>query len=65
MTRIMYKMLISGTVAHLHHFMDHIRSGRPVKDAVLIVGFQLLYTTLFGAYATFLFMRTGGCPLAS
>lgn len=25
-------------LAHLHHFMDYIRSGRPVKDAVLIVG---------------------------
>ncbi|KAG3119225.1 hypothetical protein PI124_g2946 [Phytophthora idaei] len=45
--------------AHLHHFMEYVRHGRSPKDAVLTVGFQLLYTSLFGAYATFIFLRTG------
>ncbi|CCI39962.1 unnamed protein product [Albugo candida] len=46
-------------IAHLHHFIEHLRGGRSLWDAALIVGFQLLYTTLFGAYATFIYMRTG------
>ncbi|KAG1697650.1 hypothetical protein DVH05_016089 [Phytophthora capsici] len=45
--------------AHLHHFMEYVRHGRSLKDAALTVGFQLIYTSLFGAYATFLFLRTG------
>ncbi|KAL3666826.1 hypothetical protein V7S43_008444 [Phytophthora oleae] len=45
--------------AHLHHFMEYVRHGRSPKDAALTVGFQLIYTSLFGAYATFLFLRTG------
>ena len=67
-------------VAHLHHFIEHIRGGRTIWDAALIggttfdrlvtlrillmmmIGFQLMYTTLFGAYATFIFMRTGLLP---
>lgn len=66
--------------AHLHHFIEHLRGGRSLWDAALIVGtifhklvifftllilmtgFQLLYTTLFGAYATFIYMRTGFLP---
>ncbi|KAL7995536.1 putative CAAX prenyl protease 2 [Plasmopara halstedii] len=50
--------LIFGA-AHLHHFMEYVRHGRSLKDAALIVGFQLVYTSLFGAYATFIFLRTG------
>ncbi|OWZ16332.1 Prenyl protein protease [Phytophthora megakarya] len=45
--------------AHLHHFMEYVRHGRSPKDAALTVGFQLVYTSLFGAYATFIFLRTG------
>ncbi|EGZ05811.1 prenyl protein protease [Phytophthora sojae] len=45
--------------AHLHHFMEYVRHGRSPKDAALTVGFQLIYTSLFGAYATFIFLRTG------
>ncbi|POM75407.1 Prenyl protein protease [Phytophthora palmivora] len=45
--------------AHLHHFMEYVRHGRSPKDAALTVGFQLMYTSLFGAYATFIFLRTG------
>ncbi|CAI5709219.1 unnamed protein product [Hyaloperonospora brassicae] len=46
-------------VAHLHHFMEYVRYGRSPKDAALTVGFQFVYTSLFGAYATFIFLRTG------
>ena len=53
-------------VAHLHHFYEQYRQlplQKRTKQAILhlIVGllFQLIYTTLFGAYASHLFVRTG------
>lgn len=53
-------------VAHLHHFHEQYRRLpllQRTKQAILqlIVGllFQLTYTTLFGAYASHLFVRTG------
>ncbi|KXX75221.1 putative CAAX prenyl protease 2 [Madurella mycetomatis] len=48
-------------LAHVHHFYE-FRLSHPqvsVSAAVLRSVFQLGYTTLFGAYATFLFVRTG------
>ncbi|KAI1367812.1 CaaX protease [Xylaria arbuscula] len=48
-------------LAHFHHFYEfrvthpHI----PVSTGLLNSLFQLSYTSLFGAYATFLFLRTG------
>lgn len=58
------KQIILGSplafgVAHVHHFVEHVKSGRSIKDSLMIVLFQLMYTSLFGAYATFLFLRTG------
>lgn len=56
--------LIFG-LAHLHHFYEfritHPRTPLPVAIARSLL--QLSYTSLFGAYATFLFLRTG-CLLA-
>lgn len=53
-------------VAHLHHFYEQYRQLPQLertKQAMLqlIVGllFQFTYTTLFGAYASHLFIRTG------
>ncbi|KAI9907909.1 hypothetical protein PsorP6_003475 [Peronosclerospora sorghi] len=63
------KQIILGSplmfgAAHLHHFLEYVRHGRSPRDAALTVvrvhaGFQLIYTSLFGAYATFIFLRTG------
>ncbi|KAH7140552.1 hypothetical protein EDB81DRAFT_798161 [Dactylonectria macrodidyma] len=48
-------------LAHLHHFYEfritHPQTPLPVAIARSIL--QLSYTSLFGAYATFLIMRTG------
>lgn len=48
-------------LAHLHHLYEfrltHPRV--PLAAAVLRSVFQLGYTTLFGAYATFVYLRTG------
>jgi prenyl protein peptidase len=48
-------------LAHLHHFYEFRISHPqvPVSVSVLRSLLQLTYTSLFGAYATFLFLRTG------
>ena len=45
-------------VAHFHHLIEKIRNGSYVKTAVLHATFQFVYTTLFGTYSAFLFLRT-------
>ena len=59
-TTIFLTPIIFG-LAHVHHFYEfrltHPRV--PAAAALLRSVFQLGYTTLFGAYATFLFLRTG------
>ncbi|GLC37883.1 hypothetical protein PLESTB_001506400 [Pleodorina starrii] len=54
--------------AHLHHVADLVRhQGFSVRRAALMVGFQMLYTTVFGWLATYLFLRTGhlAAPVAA
>ena len=46
-------------IAHLHHMAERIRKGQDVQTAVLISLFQINYTTVFGMYSAFLFVRTG------
>ncbi|ORX59634.1 Abi-domain-containing protein [Hesseltinella vesiculosa] len=50
-------------LAHLHHgwqtYHQMGRTSRALKIAVASSSFQFLYTTLFGWYASFLFLRTG------
>lgn len=74
------KWLIFGTplwfgIAHLHHAWETYRtrkanpsqSASALRFAVLQTSFQFTYTTLFGWYANFLFLRTGSIlpPLLS
>ncbi len=48
-------------LAHGHHFYEFRLTHPRVPAAAALARslFQLCYTTLFGAYATFLFLRTG------
>ncbi|KAI1431606.1 CaaX protease [Xylaria sp. CBS 124048] len=48
-------------LAHFHHFYEFrlTHPQEPVSTALIRSLFQLSYTSLFGAYATFLFLRTG------
>ncbi|CAM6086621.1 unnamed protein product [Calypogeia fissa] len=47
-------------LAHIHHFWDLVHKQRhAISKAACIVGLQLGYTTIFGWYATFLYLRTG------
>ncbi|KAK3357452.1 hypothetical protein B0T25DRAFT_158838 [Lasiosphaeria hispida] len=48
-------------LAHVHHFYEFrlTHPEVPATAALLRSLFQLVYTTLFGAYSTFLFVRSG------
>ena len=47
-------------MAHLHHLYEHIYKDRwPVQRAVLVTVVQFTYTSLFGMYVAFVFVRTG------
>ncbi|XP_014604554.1 CAAX prenyl protease 2 [Polistes fuscatus] len=45
--------------SHFHHVVERIKMGMEIKLALFISCFQFAYTTLFGAYAAFLFVKTG------
>lgn len=48
------------SLAHLNHFLEcYSKQNRNLFGAMMKVGFQLLYTVVFGSYASFLFVRTG------
>jgi prenyl protein peptidase len=47
-------------LCHLHHLINLVRAkGYSVQQGIFAVGFQLVYTSLFGAFATFVFWKTG------
>jgi prenyl protein peptidase len=59
-TMIFLSPLVFG-LAHLHHFYEFriTHPQVPLLAAVARSFLQLIYTSLFGAYATFVFLRTG------
>lgn len=59
-TTIFLSPLVFG-LAHLHHFYEFrvTNPETPLAVAIARSVIQLSYTSLFGAYATFLFLRTG------
>jgi prenyl protein peptidase len=61
LTTVIFGTPIIFGLAHAHHFYEfritHLHT--PIIAAILRSVFQLAYTTLFGAYATFLYLRTG------
>ncbi|KAH7435087.1 hypothetical protein KP509_06G048600 [Ceratopteris richardii] len=66
-TIIIFCPLFFG-LAHVNHFWELIHfQNFDKKRAFLVVGAQLGYTTVFGWYASFLYLRTGSIlsPLAA
>ncbi|XP_031848742.1 ras converting CAAX endopeptidase Sras isoform X2 [Nomia melanderi] len=57
-TAIFVCSLIFG-VAHMHHIVCRVQEGMTFKRAFLISCLHCSYTTLFGLYAAFLFVKTG------
>ena len=49
-------------IAHLHHAMLRFRQGEGLPRVALITFFQFTYTSLFGSYAAYAFIRTGSVP---
>ena len=51
-------------IAHIHHFYEYTLTHphTPLLPALLRSVVQFAYTTLFGWYATFLFLRIGSLP---
>ena len=47
-------------IAHFHHMIERIRThGQSVQSAFVISLFQFAYTTVFGVYSAYVFVRTG------
>lgn len=46
-------------IAHLHHMYERLRNGIEWKTTILISFFQFFYTSIFGIYSAYLFVRTG------
>ncbi|KAG6430580.1 hypothetical protein SASPL_108650 [Salvia splendens] len=48
------------SLAHLNHLLEfYFQRNYSLLKACQVVGFQLVYTVIFGAYASFLLIRTG------
>lgn len=45
-------------LAHFHHMLDRLQSGMSLLQCFGVTAFQVLYTSLFGAYSSFIFLRT-------
>ncbi|XP_058461899.1 CAAX prenyl protease 2 [Malaya genurostris] len=46
-------------LAHLHHINERLRDGTPMKIVLTVSLFQFFYTTIFGIYSAYLFVRSG------
>lgn len=59
--RLLWEPSIFFGIAHLHHAYETYLAGQyDVLNIMLSTSFQFLYTTLFGAFTNFVFLRTGG-----
>eukprot|EP01036_Dinobryon_divergens_P028534 gene28534-37492_t len=46
-------------IAHLHHLIERLRKGQPLRSTIFTTLLQLTYTSIFGYISALLFMRTG------
>jgi prenyl protein peptidase len=46
-------------VAHVHHALLKLQQGVDIMQVTLVTLFQFLYTCMFGAYASYTYLRTG------
>lgn len=57
-TAMLITPLLFG-LAHLHHINERLRDGTPLRIVLTVSLFQFFYTTIFGIYSAYLFVRTG------
>ncbi|GIX70803.1 CAAX prenyl protease 2 [Caerostris extrusa] len=55
----MLPILVPCFGTHLHLLNEKMAQGAKFKVAIMQSLFQFAYTTVFGAYSTYLFLRTG------
>ncbi|MCJ1227057.1 hypothetical protein MMC12_003712 [Toensbergia leucococca] len=62
--RIIFLTPLYFGIAHIHHFYEYTLTHphTPLVPALLRSLIQFAYTTVFGWYATFVFLRTGSLP---
>ena len=58
-TRVVLVSPLLFGIAHLHHAFNSLQEGNPVGQVVAVVALQTFYTSLFGIFANFVFLRTG------
>lgn len=46
-------------IAHFHHLNEHLRQGMKKSLAIQMSVVQFAYTSVFGIYSAYLFLRTG------
>lgn len=46
-------------IAHFHHLNEHLRQGMKKSLAIQMSCVQFTYTSIFGIYSAYLFLRTG------
>lgn len=46
-------------IPHFHHLHEHLRQGMKRSVAIQMSCIQFTYTTVFGIYSAYLFLRTG------
>jgi membrane protease YdiL (CAAX protease family) len=46
-------------VAHFHHAMARLSKGENLHTVLIVTSFQFVYTSLFGSYSAYAFIRTG------
>ncbi|KAL9112679.1 MAG: hypothetical protein Q9227_002982 [Pyrenula ochraceoflavens] len=63
-TRIVFASPLYFGIAHIHHFYEFklTHPHVPTPPALIRSLFQFAYTTIFGWYAAFLYLRTGSLP---
>ena len=56
---VVFVTCLAFALAHVHHYLDHIRNGMSQAQASREVLSQLSYTSVFGALEAILFLQTG------
>ncbi|XP_006816304.1 CAAX prenyl protease 2-like, partial [Saccoglossus kowalevskii] len=59
-TKVIFVCPLFFGVAHVHHVIERLRFHQEsAKEVWIQTVFQFTYTTIFGAFSAFLFLRTG------
>jgi len=45
--------------AHIHHALEQYEDGVTIQNIIIATSFQAFYTTIFGIFSSYIFLRTG------